>query len=239
MMNFTSLSKQKSLSVLLIFFVYYYNMVLLPLIFSIDYATNNIYENIYNEKTWYSIFGRSIYISLILTSFLPYFTGAFMGFLVKKMFKRPAPEFSRKIKIERKYALFLNMAFVVFTFGYHMPFLFFVASFSYLCQYILDKLLLTYWYEVLAQQSDTLNFLFIKILKYAPFSILIAEVVAFNSRIIKPIVQNEGIYLKAIYLFFFILIALDLYLKFFEDPSTRFARIYGENKEFLSRLSTL
>jgi len=35
------------------------------------------------------------------------------------------------------------------------------------------------------------------------------------------------------------LVAYDLYLKFFEDPTAKFGRIYGDNKNFLSRLSTL
>ena len=73
-----------------------------------------------------------------------------MGWFIVKVCKKPLPDFSKKFKIERKYALFLLMAFVVFTFGDHMPFLFLVATLSFFVQYILDKLLLTYWYEVLA-----------------------------------------------------------------------------------------
>ena len=140
-------------------------MVLLPLIWSKDYGVKNKQENLFNEENWYEIFSRSIYISLILTSFLPYVFGAFMGWFIQKVFKRPPPSSTKKIKIERKYALFLLMAFVVFTFGSHLPFLFFVAAISFLVQYILDKLLLTYWYELLAQQTDSLNFLFIKLKK--------------------------------------------------------------------------
>ena len=132
------------------------------------------------------------------------------------------------------------MAFVVFTFGDHMPFLFFVAALSFFVQYILDKLLLTYWYDLSAQQTDSLNFVFIKILKYAPFSMLMIELVTFNNGMIR-IFNNyhEEIFLKLCYILFFTLVGLDLYMKFFEDPAIKFARIYGENKNFLSRLSTL
>ena len=88
---------------------------------------------------------------MILTSFLPYVFGAFMGWFIQRVFKKTPPPSTKKIKIERKYALFLLMAFVVFTFGSHLPFLFFVAAISFFVQYVLDKLLLTYWYELLAQ----------------------------------------------------------------------------------------
>jgi hypothetical protein len=107
-------------------------MVLLPLIFSKDYGVKNKQENLFNEDNWYQIFSRSIYISLILTSFLPYVFGPFMGWFIQKVLKKPPPPQSKKIKIERKYALFLLMTFVVFTFGSHMPFLFFVAATSFL-----------------------------------------------------------------------------------------------------------
>jgi hypothetical protein len=105
-------------------------MVLLPLAFSEDYSTTSEYKNLFNENTWYEIFSRSIYISLVLTSFLPYVFGVGMGWFIKKVYKRPPPATTKKIKIERKYALFLLMAFVVFTFGSHMPFLFLVAALS-------------------------------------------------------------------------------------------------------------
>ncbi len=82
LLNFTSAQKKNALSVVLIFFLYYYNMVLLPLIFSKDYGVKEKQENLFSEKNWYEIFSRSIYISLILTSFLPYVFGAFMGWFI-------------------------------------------------------------------------------------------------------------------------------------------------------------
>ena len=74
-----------------------------------------------------------------------------MGWVIQRVFKKTPPPSTKKIKIERKYALCLLMAVVVFTFGSLLPFLFFVAAISFFVQYILDKLLLTYWYELLAQ----------------------------------------------------------------------------------------
>lgn len=130
------------------------------------------------------------------------------------------------------------MAFVVFTYGSHLPLLFIVAGLSFFVQYILDKILLTYWYELLPQQTDSLNFMFNKLLKYAPFSLLIVEIFSFGDRAISYRFDYFWV-IVGFYCVFFILIALDLWIKFFEDPTQRFARVYGENKDFLSRLSTL
>lgn len=107
LLNFSSTSKSKSISVFLIFALYYFNMVILPLVFSLDYSVKN-YNELFNEVTWYTIFARSIYISLILTSFLPYVFGPFLGWVYIKCKKKSvSPEFSRKINIEQKYATFL------------------------------------------------------------------------------------------------------------------------------------
>lgn len=68
---------------------------------------------------------------------------------------------------------------------------------------------------------------------------LIVEMFSLRNKVIVNLISGEGWVLKSFYVLFFVLIGVDLYLKFFEDPSTRFARIYGENKDFMSRLSKL
>ena len=68
---------------------------------------------------------------------------------------------------------------------------------------------------------------------------LIVEIFSLRNKEIVNLVPGEGWAIKSFYILFFVLIGADLWLKFFEDPSIRFARIYGENKDFLSRLSTL
>ena len=62
-------------------------MVLIPLSYSLDYAADT-YPPIYNEKVWFKIFSRSIYISMILTSFLPYIFGPALGFILKACKKK-------------------------------------------------------------------------------------------------------------------------------------------------------
>ena len=68
---------------------------------------------------------------------------------------------------------------------------------------------------------------------------LIVEIFSLRNKVIVNLVDGEGWAIKSFYVLFFVLISVDLYLKFFEDPSIRFARIYGENKDFMSRLSNL
>jgi len=88
LLNFSSTSKSKSISVFLIFSLYYFNMVLLPLVFSVDYRNNDQYNHLFNENNWYTIFARSIYISFVLTSFLPYVFGPFLGWMYIKCYKK-------------------------------------------------------------------------------------------------------------------------------------------------------
>lgn len=69
---------------------------------------------------------------------------------------------------------------------------------------------------------------------------LIISLIAFKSKVIVHFPGiDEDFLLKCFYVLFFAVIGFDIYLRFFEDPAIRFARIYGENKNFLSRLSTL
>lgn len=51
--------------------------------------------------------------------------------------------------------------------------------------------------------------------------------------------QAERRFIFAMYFLFGALIISDLYFKFFEDPSQKFARLYGSNTDYMSRLSTL
>ena len=88
--------------------------------------------------------------------------------------------------------------------------------------------------------------MFLKILKYAPFSFILIENVSINE-------NQNWIFIgfkdyassKHLYFLLFVLacllafVCLDLYLKFFEDPTKKFDRVYGEKKNFVSRLSTL
>ena len=101
---------------------------------------------------------------------------------------------------------------------------------------------MTYWYEVTAAKTDSLNFTFLKIVKYAPFSIMIAELYSLifareNIFIVRG--QAERRFIFAMYFMVGAIIIADLYFKFFEDPSQKFARLYGANTDYMSRLSTL
>ena len=47
----------------------------------------------------------------------------------------------------RKYASLLTTAYTTFTFGFSMPILFTLATLSFSFQFIVDKLLITYYYK--------------------------------------------------------------------------------------------
>lgn len=68
----------------------------------------------------------------------------------------------------RKYASLLTTAYTTFTFGFSMPVLFIFATLSFSTQFIIDKLLITYFYKQKVEHNDLLNRSFLKALKYAP-----------------------------------------------------------------------
>jgi hypothetical protein len=68
----------------------------------------------------------------------------------------------------RKYASLLTTAYTTFTFGFSMPILFTLATLSFSFQFIVDKLLITYYYKQKPEHNDFLNRNFLKALKYSP-----------------------------------------------------------------------
>jgi hypothetical protein len=68
----------------------------------------------------------------------------------------------------RKYASLLTTAYTTFTFGFSMPILFTLATLSFSFQFIVDKLLITYYYKQKVEHNDFLNRNFLKALKYSP-----------------------------------------------------------------------
>lgn len=75
--------------------------------------------------------------------------------------------------IERKYALMINTVFVIFTFGFFMPTLFIVGAGTFFLMYMIDKLLVTYWFDNTPVHSDALHFFSLNVLKYAPVLLMV------------------------------------------------------------------
>jgi hypothetical protein len=122
---------------------------------------------------WYDVYGSMIISSLIVTSFLPYL-GIFLNWFFNCCRRRPpSDKYFRSYKTIRKNAHLITITFIVFTYGFAMPILFLIATVSLLGQYILDKILVTYYYRQTVNHSDKLNLIVIHSLKYAPVFMLV------------------------------------------------------------------
>lgn len=67
-----------------------------------------------------------------------------------------------------KYAAILTTVFVTLMYGYAIPMLFPIAAFTFLNYYIVDKLLITYYYQKPPVYDDKLNTATLRLMKYAP-----------------------------------------------------------------------
>ena len=67
-----------------------------------------------------------------------------------------------------KYAAILTTVFVTLMYGYAIPMLFPIAAFTFLNYYIVDKLLITYYYQKPPVYDDKLNTAALSLMKYAP-----------------------------------------------------------------------
>lgn len=61
----------------------------------------------------------------------------------------------------------------MFTYGFSIPLLFLVGTLSLFVQYVLDKILVTYYYKQDVHHNDRLNRVVIQIHKYAPVFFLL------------------------------------------------------------------
>ena len=68
--------------------------------------------------------------------------------------------------MERRYASILTTAFICFNYGFAVPSLFIVASAMFFVTYVLDKLLITYYYKERVEHNDFLNRSALQVLKY-------------------------------------------------------------------------
>jgi len=113
-----------------------------------------------------------IMTSMITSNLLPY-----AGPLLKILFRRgicccrrkdykPNTHLNEEFPFVRRYATILSTVFICFTYGFGIPLLFIVTFFIILVQYILDKLLITYYFKERVEQNDLLNRTALNILKY-------------------------------------------------------------------------
>lgn len=114
-------------------------------------------------------FGSALIIGLLTSSFLPYLM-PFVGFLYLKKTKKQPIKPCLVFSIEEKYALHLYLISICFAYGLMIPLLFVYVAISLSLQYILDRILITYWYKRENVRDDQLNNTFVIFLKYTVFT---------------------------------------------------------------------
>jgi len=81
---------------------------------------------------------------------------------------KKAPSKPLVFKIERKYALILILSTICFFYGLAIPGVFIVTMVSFSLQYVIDRLMITYFLDFPPVHDDLLNLKFIRALKYIP-----------------------------------------------------------------------
>jgi hypothetical protein len=126
-------------------------------------------------RSWFQLYNKTLFTSTFTTNFIPYLIGPLKDILLykccKKKFNRGDP--ARKLKLEQKYGLMLNTSFTVISFCFEMPLLLTAAAISFCFQYVLDRLLITYWYDEYPIHSDSLDAFVLRVFKYAPSIMMI------------------------------------------------------------------
>lgn len=147
-------------------------------------------------KAWFKLHGQSIFLSTFTTSATPYVIGPFKDILLykccKKKFERGNP--SKKLRLNEKYGLILNMGFVVMTFCFALPMLLVSGALSFCFQFVVDRLLITYWYDEYPIHSDQLNTFVLEVFKYAPsVMLLFAGMCVYQG---KNLITNEPVIIE-------------------------------------------
>jgi hypothetical protein len=124
---------------------------------------------------------------LIMFNFLPYL-GPALTILwrrgiccCRRKNYKPNTHLNSEFSMERRYATILTSSFMCFQFGFAIPMLFVLTSIIFLCQYVIDKLLVTYYYKERVEHNDFLNRIALKILKYGIIVFLFFSSVAMQS----------------------------------------------------------
>jgi len=154
--------------VMSVFVISFLNMGILVLI---QYKNQMYVPNDF-QIPWLLFWGKAITLSLFISNFMP-----LVAPTIKALCKRGLccckkdnysaerhlnPEF----KIERRYAGMINTCFLVFTYSFSLPVLPFVASIVLMLQYIIDKLLITYYYKEQIEHNDLINRWALRVIKY-------------------------------------------------------------------------
>lgn len=260
--------------------IYVTQHVTVFLIFILSYLSLGIMvmKRYYNEglyylppdftKHWLIFYGKMIGTQMIMSNLLQY-----IGPLLKigcrrgcccckrkgyKLNKNLNQEFS----FERRYGTVITTVFTCFTYGFAIPMLFILASVVFIVQFIMDKMLISFYYKERVVHNDLLNRSSLRVIKYAVCVFLYFGGSAMRSNYCTVSNQPGSVSFStefldcrhmwskvvimycAAFVFSFFFIMHDLYsqnicLQTNEGKSLQYKRIPGFNLNYFSRLSNL
>lgn len=114
-----------------------------------------------------------MFTCLILTTLLPYIAILLKSILLMLRCKGCKNRYKVKYNLIRRNAQLISVTLIVFTYGYGLPVLFIVGTACLAVKYILDKLLITYFYCQITNHNESVSKTIFHILKYAPVLYLI------------------------------------------------------------------
>lgn len=186
LIRFHSATTESHFMVITIFIVTYFNMGLLCI-----FSSGEQFNYLPNAMTdyWLLFWGKAITTSLIVSNLMPYANPVIKVFFrrglfcCKRKYYQPNTHLNPEFSIERRYASVLNTIFIVFTFSFALPILPIVAAIVFLFQYLMDKLLITYYYKEKTVNDDLLNTNVLRIIKYGIILFFLsgASILAANS----------------------------------------------------------
>lgn len=150
--------------VICIVVLFYYVVAVLPLIT----ITPREFDPHPLTALWFNIYGNMIVSCLILTTFLPYIGICLNWFFNMLRCKPPSGRYMQNYNLIRRNAHLISVTFIVFTYGFAMPILFIAGTVCLAVKYILDKLLVTYFYRQNTNHNENVSKIIFHMLKYAP-----------------------------------------------------------------------
>ena len=168
-LRFKSIYQTQLVSVLLIFILSYLSLGILIMR---RYSDDFYFLPADYTKHWLIFYGKMIGTQMLMSNLLQY-----LGPMFKILFKRGCccckckgyklnKNLNQEFSFERRYGTVLTTVFTCFTYGYAIPMLFIMASFVFFLQFVLDKMLITFYYKERIVHNDFLNRCALRVLKY-------------------------------------------------------------------------